>query len=93
MSTCHDCRFWNRNGETYDNFQYTDSDNDFEDVFTEKKRCLKILHANADDNEKKHVNYLAVITDGSGYSASLFTESNFSCAMFECQPNSKPGAE
>ena len=82
MSTCQDCRFWNRNGEGFTYYPPPD----FEPLETEKKRCLKVLHANKEvHGEHEHVNYLAVLTDGSGYSASLFTEATFGCAMFEAR--------
>ena len=100
MNNCKDCRFWNINGDEYQNFHYYD-DNFYNEsnaepypgapVFTAKKRCLKILHANLKCNgEREHTNHLAVMTDGSGYSASLFTEANFGCAMFETRADKEP---
>jgi hypothetical protein len=85
MSTCHDCRFWNRNGV---NVCHDDEECDPRPTETnaqlpregDRKRCLRILHF---DQYERTGQAPAVLTDGSGYAAALWTAADFGCSLFE----------
>lgn len=69
---CAQCRFWNRNGDDHAKAQ------DPPDGRI-RKRCLRILHAGYHDAPSLDI---AVLTDGSGYAAALWTAAEFACIAF-----------
>jgi hypothetical protein len=78
---CDACRFWNKNGEPWER-RGTEAE-DFEPQPTRKKKCLRVLHANCSDRADFAPDVLAIVTDGSGYAATFWTDPQFACVMFE----------
>ena len=85
---CVDCKFWNRAGRTVagdsdiDGDDATDPDFYQGDADPPRKRCLKILHGVTPVPPVP----LAMLTDGSGYAAALWTAPEFGCVLFEVRP-------
>jgi hypothetical protein len=80
MKTCATCRFWSpaRNGLTW----FDDDDYDSERE-SEHHNCVRIVHGNDYGKVKGAAGELAVVTDGSGYAASLRTLPTFGCVLHE----------
>lgn len=76
MSTCEQCRFWNRNGSPRDEAVGED---DYEPL--PHRRCLNIIHGNGSGARMREAP--AAVLDGSGYAASLWTAPSFGCNAFE----------
>lgn len=48
MSTCAECKFWNRNGDAHE----VGSDEADDNVPTGHRRCLRVIHGNGGDSRK-----------------------------------------
>jgi hypothetical protein len=90
---CKDCRFWNRNGDPFERPSREGDDPALRDHYipvpTNKQKCFRVLHANGEEE----YDGLAIVTDGSGYSAILWTEPTFGCALFEIVEDSAQEGE
>lgn len=78
MNTCNTCRFWNRNGEGRE--MWANEDDDY--VVTGHRRCLRVIHGNGSSTGREP-RELAMVCDGSGYAASLWSLPTFGCALHE----------
>jgi hypothetical protein len=82
MKTCMTCAYWNANGiSAFSNYGEEEGD---EDVESMHRRCLRILHGNSGSVPFDTIEHApALVTDGSGYAASLYTLPTFVCALWE----------
>jgi len=81
---CKDCSFWNRNGEGLNCGEPIEGEYDYDRMYrkTEHRRCLKVLHnSHYPGSPPRDPTELALVTDGSGYTASLWTLPDFGCAL------------
>jgi hypothetical protein len=78
MSTCAQCQFWNRLGDSREEFNEA---NDYNGEELPHRTCFKIIHGNGSGVSMKGAP--AAVLDGSGYSASLWTLPTFGCNAFE----------
>jgi len=80
---CKECRFWNRNGDPWE--RSGSEAEDYEPQPTRKRKCLRVLHANGCSaaEDSAYLTDPAIVTDGSGYSATFWTEPEFGCSSFE----------
>lgn len=78
MKTCETCRFFGTGmGVSY----WDDDKGDM--VETEHRACARIIHGNGFQPERAPLKELAVVTDGSGYSARLQVLPTFGCVLHE----------
>lgn len=81
-ASCSACKFWNRNGEPY-SYHGTEED-DPDEIVTDKQKCLRVVHSNSNSRTRSDTRTdPAIVTDGSGYAASFWTEPSFACSSFE----------
>lgn len=79
MSSCAQCRFWDRNGFAHEIY---DEKNDYNGEETPHRKCFAIIHGNGSGAGEKMRAAPAAVLDGSGYAASLWTLPTFGCALF-----------
>jgi hypothetical protein len=86
---CADCRLWNRNGDPWE--APGSEDSDWEPRVTDKRKCLNVLHANRGSADQENgLAAPAIVTDGSGYTATFWTAPVFGCTSFEPLVKSEP---
>ncbi len=80
QNRCGNCAFWGRHP----------TDPELTDEYPDGFRwCTAVIHGNGDDipidgdYERILAPYKAVVTDGSGYSATLRTREDFACILFK----------
>ena len=81
MNTCETCRYWSRTERT------AASAPDYDPAPTGQRMCARIVHGGigeAADHGTEDAD--AVLSDGSGYAASLYTRPNFGCLLYESKP-------
>lgn len=80
MKTCATCRFLGAEAP----LSHSPAGFMVPDVESEHRRCVRIIHGNADGNPSTSVlEEPAVVTDGSGYAASLRVLPSFGCTLHE----------
>jgi hypothetical protein len=72
--TCATCRF--QGTQTRDRY-----DEDGNEIPLPHRNCLRIIHGNKDETDT--ATWAAMVCDGSGYAASLWTLPTFGCSLWE----------
>jgi len=78
MKTCETCRFFG----SQMGVSFWDDDSG-DTVESEHRACARIIHGNGYKPERPPLTELAVVTDGSGYSARLRVLPTFGCVLHE----------
>ena len=90
--TCQNCHFWGKvdvlymgeNGDSLHRNDYSDEDLAEDGYFpTGHRKCFRIIHGNGSRPVRGGSGELAMVYDGSGYAATLYTKADFGCALFE----------
>ena len=78
-ATCETCRYHSTEGHEVWDHEANNGEGDY--VTSRQRRCLRILHGNGDDRRVR--DWPAMVCDGSGYAATLYTLASFGCSLHE----------
>jgi hypothetical protein len=90
-NTCASCRFYGRPDSKTDVWDPEADGGDGEWVTGPHRKCLRIIHGNGSERATKE--WPALIRDGSGYVATMWTLPTFSCALWEAASSSAKGEQ
>jgi hypothetical protein len=92
VKNCGNCRFWGVYEHEVPLWDTVAFEGEGALVYAQFRGCHRILHGNDCSKNGLPLDTIAVVTDGSGYSASFLTKADFSCALHEAKNETPKGA-